>query len=137
MLKNGNYLKHWKPPVIIKQVLIFWYEIDGQDLNDIRNNENFSIGITFFVVSIFQNSTKHYKNQNNKLWTIKLEKHKENYISITTEIKMKVVLHIFHAAFFVLWALYWHQNKNSRTFLIIVKNRIRISNSFVAFILSK
>lgn len=106
MLKNGNYLKHWKPPVIIKQVLIFWYEIDGQDLNDIRNNENFSIGITFFVVSIFQNSTKHYKNQNNKLWTIKLEKHKENYISITTEIKMKVVLHIFHAAFFVLWALH-------------------------------
>lgn len=106
MLKNGNYLKHWKPPVIIKQVLIFWYEIDGQDLNDIRNNENFSIGITFFVVSIFQNSTKHYKNQNNKLWIIKLEKHKKNYISITTEIKMKVVLHIFHTAFFILWALY-------------------------------
>lgn len=106
MLKNGNYLKHWKHPVIIKQVLIFWYEIDGQDLNDVRNNENFYIGITFFVVSIFQNPTKHYKNQNNKLWTIRLEKHGKNYISITTEMKMKVVLHIFHAAFFVLWALY-------------------------------
>lgn len=100
--------------------------------------KNFIVGITFFVVSIFQNSTKDYKNQNNKLRTIKLEKSEKNYyISTIMGIKMKVLLHIFHNILCSLGFTHQNWNKTSRTLLIIVRNCFRISNSIVAFILSK
>lgn len=65
------------------------------------------VAMTVFVVSLFQYSKKDYKNQNNKLWKLKLEKHEGNYyMSTRMETKMRISLHVFHTTLFVLWALY-------------------------------
>ena len=123
-----------KNPAIIKQVSLFWQWRDGQALNGIRNSEKFhSWHNSFCCINI----SKYYKNQNNKLQTLKLEKcEKNDYISTIMGIKMKVILHTF--SYNILCPLgsicHQYQNEKSRIFLIIAKNCFWISNSHCFYI---
>lgn len=86
------------------------------------------------------NISKYYKNQKNKLQVLKLEEcEKNDYISTIMGIKMKVILHIFsHNILCPLGSIcHQYQNEKSRICLIISKNCFRISNSLIAFMLSK
>lgn len=86
------------------------------------------------------NISKYYKNQKNKLQVLKLEEcEKNDYISTIMGIKMKVILHIFsHNILCPLGSIcHQYQSEKSRICLIISKNCFRISNSLIAFMLSK